>query len=1211
MLNAFASNMDYIFFVYGLSFILLGVECARFSLRKKGDLAWSYLATFGFFHGLNEWLSVLNLSVGNSSLFGIIHLSLIAFSFMALFEFGRRGVSSHFSYKSGRWVYWPIFAIIALFAYFEHLNGLEAAFRYILALPGGLLAGSALFLASSRTAVDKRFGLKLSALAITLFGFAGGIVVPRASFFPASFINYDTFLASVGIPIQIIKAACALGAVLGLWIFHKQTNQDEIKRGVFHRLLIPSALALLIVAGWFTTNWRATVVDQTLRQKMLQQVTKIAQVINPASLQALSFSPKDKNNPTYQRLREQLKAYGRFIHQYEIYSVTYHNGEFLFGPETYDEGNPLASEPGTIYLKPPPQLFQSAYKNKEPIVIGPYTDEYGSFVSSFAPVIDQNTGKVPLIVGLDISADTWLSQIANARLITIMFVLGLTVLLIASLGALEWRQRLPFGHQRWLENTESTLTAASGLVLTVVFVMLAYESEARLRNQVFSQLAAIKMNFVENYLKSVQDRLSTLGSFISVDEYVTRREFQGFMGPRVQNASDQTYEWIPKVKYGEKNTVEKQVRRSGFANFAIYERDSKGNHNPVAVRDTYFPVLYAEPFAGNESALGFDLGSEITRRTALEKAARTGLMTATEPIQLVQEKENNIGMLVFEPVYKAAPAVSTKARADNDSLAGFSVAVLRLEKMMKAAISINDYKNPFVCIDMYKLSPDGNSIKLTSSQTNSAVGAASSDISAHDKSDELFCNEPVFIFGGAYLVVGYPGKDFIAANPMKNWWITLIIGTIFTAALTIFVASLRNRQILLEKTVFARTSELRESETKYRTLIENSSDAIMTLGIPGGNFTSGNRAALKIFNVKSVEEFTALDPLQLSPERQPNGQLSSLKVSDGIGNAIRNGFYSFEWVHKRAGGEEFYADVLLTRMELSGEIFIQATVRDITERKRMMEELISSQKAAEISREQLIQSDKLAAIGTLAAGVAHEINNPIGYISSNLNTMGKYLDKIESHLENRTEEDSKVKEILNDFRDAISESSEGASRVKRIVADLKSFARTDRLQKEYANINVGIESTLNIVWNELKYKCKIEKDFGELPDFYCMPNQLNQVFMNLLVNAGQSITGKNGLIIIKTWADNEFINISIRDNGCGIPPENLNRIFEAFFTTKEVGQGTGLGLSLVYDIITKHIGKIEVKSEVGQGSEFIVKLPLPGSSAEILIDEFEKAGKAV
>ncbi len=248
--------------------------------------------------------------------------------------------------------------------------------------------------------------------------------------------------------------------------------------------------------------------------------------------------------------------------------------------------------------------------------------------------------------------------------------------------------------------------------------------------------------------------------------------------------------------------------------------------------------------------------------------------------------------------------------------------------------------------------------------------------------------------------------------------------------------------------------------------------------------------------------------------------------------------------------------------------------------------------------EQLTQSDKLAAIGQLAAGVAHEINNPMGYINSNLNTMSKYLTKVNEYVEgkdDKTQEDlDDLKEMLEDFADAINESLEGTNRVKQIVGDLKSFSRVDKAEKEYANINEGISSTLNVVRNEIKYKAEVKREFGDIPELFCMANQLNQVFMNLLVNAAHSIKKEMGLITIKTWADDKNIYITIADDGAGIPEENRKKLFDPFFTTKEVGKGTGLGLSLSYEIVKRHKGQIDVKSEIGVGTEFTITFPLEG-----------------
>jgi PAS domain S-box-containing protein len=269
---------------------------------------------------------------------------------------------------------------------------------------------------------------------------------------------------------------------------------------------------------------------------------------------------------------------------------------------------------------------------------------------------------------------------------------------------------------------------------------------------------------------------------------------------------------------------------------------------------------------------------------------------------------------------------------------------------------------------------------------------------------------------------------------------------------------------------------------------------------------------------------------------------------------------------------------------------------------------------------QLIQSEKLASLGQLSAGVAHELNNPISFVHSNLGTLGEYVKDIENLLGRYAELEKTLSTIeyhspildqvlelkgeiglsfiLEDFDKIINESKEGIQRVKTIVQDLKDFSYRDKGELQLADINQGIESTLNIVWNELKYKVEVKKDYGAIPKIECFPQQLNQVFMNLLMNAAQAIETK-GEIKIKTFREGDQVVVEISDTGLGISEENQKHIFEPFFTTKEVGKGTGLGLSVVYGIIQSHKGRIEVQSQINKGSVFKIILPIRNKSESI------------
>ncbi len=279
---------------------------------------------------------------------------------------------------------------------------------------------------------------------------------------------------------------------------------------------------------------------------------------------------------------------------------------------------------------------------------------------------------------------------------------------------------------------------------------------------------------------------------------------------------------------------------------------------------------------------------------------------------------------------------------------------------------------------------------------------------------------------------------------------------------------------------------------------------------------------------------------------------------------------------------------------------------DITERKQAEETLHAMQT-------QLMQQDKLATIGQLAAGVAHEINNPMGFIGSNMVTLEKYIGKYNRYIDGIEQElrsvssgklpesiqllrrSLKIDFIARDIDLLVDENNEGLDRVRHIVQDLMTFSHSDVAATGPTDLNRCMDGTINLLSNEIKYVAELTRDYGEFPPVSCNVQQIDQVFMNLLTNAIHAIQTKGeevGKISVRTWSDHDNVFVSISDTGCGILPENLSKIFEPFYTTKEIGKGTGLGLPISAGIVRKHGGEIAATSNIGIGSTFTVRLPL-------------------
>lgn len=415
--------------------------------------------------------------------------------------------------------------------------------------------------------------------------------------------------------------------------------------------------------------------------------------------------------------------------------------------------------------------------------------------------------------------------------------------------------------------------------------------------------------------------------------------------------------------------------------------------------------------------------------------------------------------------------------------------------------------------------------------------------------------------------------------------------------------SLMKANAEMEDRVHQRTSELlakhdqlsslfqqvRHAKIQWEQTMDCIDDIVMLVG-GDGRLLRCNKALIHFAGVDGYQDLLGLDWLKLL-------------ASCGLDLARLNS-RSQELYHEASG--RWFAVKWYNYADKNGAVI---ALHDMTAIKKVSEELAKAYEDLKTTHHRLVQQEKMASIGQLAAGVAHEINNPMGFISSNLETLGKYAERLRQFMAVQDEvlkgvsdpeatgmlaearKRLKIDYLLGDIPALVAESNDGAVRVRSIVQNLKGFSRTDLAEMEPANINDCLERAISIAWNELKYKVTLERDFAELPTVNCYPQQLGQVFLNFLVNASHAIE-QHGVIKVATRVEEGNVAVSVTDTGCGIPEKNMDRIFEPFFTTKEIGTGTGLGLAISYEIVQTHGGTIDVVSEVGRGTTFTVRLPI-------------------
>lgn len=580
------------------------------------------------------------------------------------------------------------------------------------------------------------------------------------------------------------------------------------------------------------------------------------------------------------------------------------------------------------------------------------------------------------------------------------------------------------------------------------------------------------------------------------------------------------------VTPGKLSAFIESARNDGAKEFTYYAV-ANGKLSP---REHYI-VTYIEPLETNRTALGLDLATEQARKTAADLARDTGEISVTDRMTLAQDNQKRAGFLIFKAIYTNGKTPET-IEERRSRLVGWVDAVVVSEDFFSAVLSQNQFR--------------GLTYSITQGEKSEAIIEAV-DFKTLPSIDERSIK--LKVANQDFTIRVKPSALFKTDGDSLAFWVGLagVVISLLAAALVASIDSVKRRAMALadEKTALLRASELR-----HRTLFETSTDAQLTLTAHSWTVSVGNPAMIKLFGARDEADFKSRGPMELSPERQPDGCLSVEKAKLMKETAIRDGSNYFEWTHKDLSGREFPAYVKIVRIEIDQQTQLHVTVQDLTD-------LMALKKA----EAKLIYTSKLASLGEMSAGIAHEINNPLAIIDGTASNLIKFANDPEKL-------NSKVQTIKM-----------SVVRISKIVSGLKKFSGSGE-KTVYAN--QSISSLLNDISTLVEIKSGRENvalkfETKTNAQIFCNSIEIEQVLINLISNAIDAVKAlPEKWVNISTHDDSKSVVLRVTDSGAGIPAKVREKIFDPFFTTKPTGEGTGLGLSISKGILDEHKASISV-----------------------------------
>lgn len=465
-------------------------------------------------------------------------------------------------------------------------------------------------------------------------------------------------------------------------------------------------MTTVMIAGLSLAWWTVYQTDMEMRKSLLYQTRLLAEEINLNRINTLSGNGSDLVEPAYQRLKSQFTALRQIYDKCRfVYLLgSDHNNKIFFFVDSEPSDSDEYSPPGAPYDEAP-KSFHNTFNSGEDSVEGPFTDQWGTWITALIPVQDLATGSIVAVLCMDIAAVTWRWTVLKSAIPPLLLTAGLIIIMTVGLFLISKRAQTKGKHSFGMRYLETTLTFMAGIALTLYATWTAHDKECYTRKATFMQIAEAQTAAISEKFKTLRNiELEGLSKFIEGSKDVSHKKFQLYTSYLTKNSAIKAWEWIPEVPASARARFEFETRMAGWKDFEIWEKKPQKERMPASGRSTYYPVLYAAPVAGNEKAIGYDLGSEPIRCKALEEAARTALTTATDPITLVQETGQNKGMLIYRPVYSSD--FSGKLR-------GFTLAVLQMGTLLE-----NLGRNPLSHIAINTLQ-NGERIELLASTCDS------------------------------------------------------------------------------------------------------------------------------------------------------------------------------------------------------------------------------------------------------------------------------------------------------------------------------------------------------------------------------------------------------------------------------------------------------------------------------------------------------------